>query len=105
MAALRVAQLGLDVLDVLFESLQLAVAYLSHALIVAFAFSPLRLKLQLLHLLLVLLNFVHQPLLALPFCTERLLLVLQIGNVLVELCNLVGIVLALYGFAFDLELF
>ena len=44
-AALRVAQLGLNVLDVLFESLQLAVAYLSHALIVAFAFSPLSLKL------------------------------------------------------------
>ena len=63
-------KLVLDILDVLLKSLESAIANLSHALVVAFALGTLSLKLKLLHLLLVLLNLVHQTLLALPLCTE-----------------------------------
>jgi hypothetical protein len=103
-AALRRLQLVLYLSDVLFKSLQSAVAYLSHALVVALALGALSLELQLLHLLLVLLNLVHQALLALPFSAERLLLVAQFGDVLVELLNLLGVVLALDSLALNLEL-
>ena len=103
-AALRRLQLVLYLSYVLFESLQSAVAYLSHKLVVALALGALSLELQLLHLLLVLLNLVHQALLALPFSAERLLLVAQFGDVLVELLYLLGVVLALDSLALNLEL-
>ena len=103
-AVLCGAQLCLNLLYVFLQSLQTAVAYLCHAFVVAFAFGTLGLELQLFHLLFVLLNLVHQTFLALPLCTERTFFVLEFGNVLVELCYLVGVVLALYGFALDFKL-
>ena len=104
-AVLRRLELVLYRLDVVVERFEFTVAYFSHAFVVAFALGTFSLKLQLFYLLLVLLYLVDQRFLAFPLCTERTLLVFQFGNVLVELCNLVGIVLALDGLAFNLKLF
>ena len=103
-AVLRRLQLVLYALDVVVELLQLAVADFSHTLVVAFTLSTLSLKLKLLNLLLVLLNLVDESLLALPLCAERAFLVAEFGNVLVELCNLVRIVLTLDGLTLYFEL-
>ena len=53
-------ELFLNLLDVLLQLLQFAIANLGHPSVVAFTFSLLSLELQLFHLLLVLLNLVHQ---------------------------------------------
>ena len=90
--------------DVLLQSLQVAISYLCHSLVVALTFGSLSLKLQLLHLLLVLLNLVHQFLLALPFGSEGVLLLTQLGNLFVQLCQLRLVVLAFYRLAFYLQL-
>ena len=57
---LSLMELFLNLLDVLLQLLQFAVANLGHPSVVAFTFSLLSLELQLFHLLLVLLNLVHQ---------------------------------------------
>ena len=103
-AVLRRAQLRLYALDVVFELFQLAVTYFSHALIVAFALCTLGFEAQLLHLLLVLLDFVDERLLAFPLCAERLFLVAKLRNVLVELCNLRLVVLPFDSLALYFEL-
>ena len=84
-AAFTLCQLLCQRVDVVLKSLQPAVPYLSHPCVVALALGTLSLKLQLLHLLLVLLNLVHQTLLALPFSAELVFAVAQFGDVLVQL--------------------
>ena len=101
---LRLAQLLLDVLDVVGERLQLAVPNLSHTLVVALTLGTLSLQLQVFYLLLVLLNLVDESLFALPFCAELFLAVTQFGYLLVELFNLLGVVLALDGLALNFQL-
>ena len=59
---------------------------------------------QLLYVDLVLLYPVDLRLLGLPFCLERLLRVAQVGDVLVELFELILIALALDGLTLDFEL-
>ena len=54
--------------------------------------------------MLVLLNFVHQRALTLPFGTEGCFLVAQFGDVLVQLLNLLLIVLTADGFALNFQL-
>ena len=104
LATLSALQLFLDALDVFFESCQLRISDLSHALVVAFTFHALSLKLQVLNLLLVLLNFIDEVFLSFPFCTEVAFLVLQLGNLLVELLNLRLVVLAFDGLTLYLQL-
>ena len=97
-------QLLLNLLDVVLESHELGVANLSHTLVVALTLLALSLKLEVLHLLLVLLNLVDECLLAFPFSTEVVLLVLQFGYLLVELGNLRLVVLTLDGLTLNLQL-
>ena len=73
-------------------------------MVVAFAFSLFSLEAQLLHLLLVLLNFVHQLTLTLPFGSEGCFLVAQFGDVLVQLLNFLLVVLTANGFALNFQL-
>ena len=87
----RLSELFLSSLDVSFELLQLAISYFGHALVVAFPFGPLSLKLQVFNLLLVLLNLVNQSPLGLPFGSESLFLVFQFGNLLVEIRQFVAV--------------
>ena len=104
LATLRALQLFLGVLDIFFESSQFRVSDLCHTLVVAFTFHALSLKLQVLNLLLVLLNFIDEVFLSFPFCTEVAFLVLQLGNLLVELLNLRLVVLAFDGLTLYLQL-
>ena len=97
-------QLLLNLLDVVLKSHELGVANLSHTLVVALTLLALSLKLEVLHLLLVLLNLVDECLLAFPFSTEVMLLVLQFGYLLVELGNLRLVVLTLDGLTLNLQL-
>ena len=97
-------QLLLNGGNVCLQLLHLAVANLGHLSVVALALGAFSLIFQLLHLLLVLLNLVHQLALAFPASTELRLLILQLGNLFVELRNLRLVVLALDGFALNLEL-
>ena len=90
--------------DFLLQFLQFAVANLRHLGIVALAFCPFSLEAQLLHLLSRLLHAVYLCLLAFPFGAEVVLLFAQFGNILVELCDLLRVVLALDGLALDFEL-
>ena len=71
--------------NVVFQSLQLRVANLSHTAIVAFTLGPFSLQAQSLYLLLVLLNLVYQLAFALPLGAELGLLFAKLGNLLVEL--------------------
>ena len=103
--ALGVVQLLLYCGDVVFERFQASVAYLGHTFVVAFAFGPFGLQLEILHLLLVFLNLVHQCAFAFPLGPELLFLVFEFGDVLVELCNLLLVVLPFDGFALNLQLF
>ena len=104
-------QLLLYMCDILFESLQLGVANLGHPLVVTLAFSPFRLETQLLHLLLILLDLVHQITFVLPSGTEGALFLAKLGNLLVELPQLTsrtGIIsitsFSRYRRAFNLQL-
>ena len=103
-ARLGVGQLGLHLLDVILEGLQPRVAYLGHPAVVALTLGTLGLELQVLHLLLVLLNLVHQRALALPLGTELGLLLAQLGYLLVQLGYLRLVALALDGLALYLQL-
>ena len=98
-------QVFLNGFDFILQSLQLAIAYLCHLAVVAFTFGTVSLELELFDFLLVLLNPVHQFLFALPFGTERSILLLQLGNLLVELGQFVFILFPLDGFPFDFQLF
>ena len=104
-STLCIAQLTLYGVDVVLQRLQFAVAYLCHTLIVAFALGTFSLNLQVLNLLLVFLNLVHEGFLSFPFGSILLLLFSQVGNILVELINLGLVVLSLYCLALNLELF
>ncbi len=97
-------QLLLYAVDVVLQALQLAVPNFGHSPVVAFPLSLLRFKLEALHLLLVLLNLVHQSLFALPLSAVGVLLILQLGYLLIQLGNLVGVVLTLNGLALNLQL-
>ena len=94
----------LDLLDVVLQLLQLAVADLSHFAVVALALGFVGLELQVLDLLLVLLDLVDEPFFGFPFSPELMLFLLQLGNLLVELLDLVGIVFAFDGLALNFEL-
>ena len=97
-------QLLLPRVDVVLQLPQFSVAYLRHAAIVAFALGAFGFKLQLLHLLLVLLDAGQHLLLAFPFGSEVLFLLLQFGNVAVESVELLRIIFPLDGLAFNFEL-
>ena len=88
----------------LFQLLQLAVAYLGYTGIVALAFGTFSFEPQLFHLLFGLLHLVYLRLLTFPFGAEVVFLFAQFGNILVQLGNLFRIILALNGFALNLEL-
>ena len=105
LSALRGLQLLLDVLYVVFQLFQPRVADLSDTLVVALTLGTVGLILEVFHLLLVLLNLVHQGTFAFPFCTEAVLLFPEFGNLLVELCDLLGVVFPLDGLTLNLELF
>ena len=97
-------ELLLDGGDVGFESLDFAISYLSHTSVVTFTFCTFSLYLEILNLLLVLLNLVDESALTFPLCAELILLVAQFGYLLVELCEFVGIILALDGLSLNLQL-
>ena len=103
-AALGGLQLALYGLDVILQLLQLGVAYLGHPLVVAFPLGSLGLVAQVFHALLVLLYAVDQLALAFPLGPEGLLLVSQLGDVLVQLGYLLGVVLPLDGLSLYLQL-
>ena len=75
----------LNGIDVLLQLFHLAIADLGHLSVVALALGAVGLKLQVLHLLLVLLYLVHQLALTFPAGTELALLLAQLGYFLVEL--------------------
>ena len=77
-------QFILNLLDILLQLLQFAIAYFGHSSVVALSLGFLCLKLELLHLLLVLLNLVDQSTFSLPLAAESLLLLLQVGYLLVQ---------------------
>ena len=103
-AVLGIGELGLDALNVIFERLQLRVADFGHLPIVALALSTLSLVFQVLHLLLILLDLIHQLALTLPLGTELGFLFAEFCNLLVQLGNLRLIAFAFDGFAFNLKL-
>ena len=82
--SLRLMQFILNLLDILLQLLQFAIAYFGHSSVVALSLGFLCLKLELLHLLLVLLNLVDQSTFSLPLAAESLLLLLQVGYLLVQ---------------------
>ena len=104
LTALGALQLLLNLLDILFKSYQLRVANLGNTFVIAFTLHTLSLELEVLHLLLVLLNFVNKSLFAFPLCAEVVLLILQLSNLLVELLNLRLVVLTFNGLTFNLQL-
>ena len=77
-------QFILNLLDILLQLLQFAIAYFGHSSVVALSLGFLCLKLELLHLLLILLNLVDQSTFSLPLAAESLLLLLQVGYLLVQ---------------------
>ena len=103
--ALCGVELQLDVLDVVFQPFQFAVTDLGNLGVVALTLSFLSLKLQVLNGLLVLLNLVHQSFLCFPFSSVGVLFLLQLGNLLVELFDLILVTLTLDGLALNLKLF
>ena len=103
-ATLCTLQLLLNLLDILFKSYHLRVANLGYTFVIAFTLHALSFELEILHLLLVLLNFVNKSLFAFPLCTEVVLLILQLCNLLVELLNLRLVVLTLDGLTLNLQL-
>ena len=105
LSALRVAQLVLDLGDVVLQCLELAVADFGHPSVVAFALGAFGLELQLLHLLLVLLDFVHQGAFGFPLGLVAAFLFLQFGNLFAQQFQLGLVVLALDGLALDFQLF
>ena len=96
--------MALDGGDVVFECLQLRVAYLSYLTIVALALRTLCFKLQLLYLLLVLLDFVDELPFSFPLGAEVLFLFTEFGNLLIQLGNLGFITLTLDGLSLYLKL-
>ena len=104
LTALGALQLLLNLLDILFKSYQLRVANLCYTFVIAFTLHTLSFELEILHLLLVLLNFVNKSLFAFPLCAEVVLLILQLCNLLVELLNLRLVVLTLNGLTFNFQL-
>ena len=86
------------------QSLQFAIAYLSHFAIVALTLSTFCLEFQVFYLLLVLLNLVDEFLLALPFGFIFAYLLLEFSDVLIQLCELFLIILTLDGFTLNLKL-
>ena len=90
--------------NVVAEGFELAVAYFSHAPIVALALGTLCLKLEVLRLFLVRLNAGEEFFLALPLGAEGFFALLQIGDFAVEAFEFLLIVFALDGLALDFEL-
>ena len=84
--------------------LQLTVAYLGHAGIVAFAFGALGFESQLFHLLLGLLHLLNLSLFAFPLGAEVVLFFAQFGNVFVQLGYLLRVVLTLDGLTLNFQL-
>ena len=103
--ALSLLQLFLNVLYLVFQLLQFAVADFCHTAVVALAFGTLGFEFQLFYLLLVLLDAVHQFLLALPFGLEGVHLLLQLGYLMVQVFQLFAVTLSFDGLALDLQLF
>jgi len=101
---LHLLQLLLNRRNLTLQGLQASIAYFGHLAIIALALGTFGLKLQLLNLLFVRLNFVDQSLLTLPLCLERGLLFLQFGNLLVQLRQLGFVLLPFDGFALNLQL-
>ena len=101
---LHLVQLLLRLLYLLVQGLQLAVANLGYAAVVALTFSLFGFKLQVFNLHLVLLDLVDQALLTLPFSFVGALLFLQLSQFLPNLFQLLRIVFAFDGFAFNLQL-
>ena len=105
LASLSGLKLRGDVVDVVLQALQLAIFDLGHLGVVALALGLLSLEAEVLHLLLVLLNLVHQAFLAFPFSTVGGFLILEFGDFLVELFDFVLVVFALDGLTLNFELF
>ena len=103
--ALRVLQLVLYPVDFVLQCLELAVADFGHLAIVAFAFGPFGLELQLLDLLFVLLDFVHQSAFGLPFGLVAAFLFFLFGNLLAQLFQFGLVVFPFDGLALDFQLF
>ena len=97
-------QVAVSLCYIILKSLDAAVAYLRHTLIVALALSTLSLKLQLFHKLFLLLYLVYQQALPFPRLTEILLLSSQRLYVTVEHSELLLVILTLYGLTLNLQL-
>ena len=103
-AILGCCQLLLDGLDIIFEDFQFRVADFRHLPIVTLAFGTLSLQLQILHLLLILLDLVDELSLTFPLGAELGLLLPELCDILIQLCNLGLVSLALDSLAFDFKL-
>ena len=71
--------------NVVVQGLHLAISDFGHLSVVALTLGTVSLEFEVLQLLFVLLNPVHEGALAVPLGTELVLLVTQFGNVLVQL--------------------
>ena len=96
------ALLNLSVLVLLL--LDERIAYLCHATVVAIAFGSLCLKVELLDVDLVLLNFVDEFFLAFPLGVIVTLAILEFGNLLVQVGDACLVSVALDGGTLNLEL-
>ena len=90
--------------DVILKGLQLGIADFGNFTVVALALGAFSLILQVLYFLFVLLDLVYQLALTLPLGTEQGFLLLQFGNILIQLGNFRFITLSLNRFALDFEL-
>ena len=97
-------QFGLHGLDVLFQTLQFAIADFCHTSVVAFTFSLVSLKLQLLNLLLVALNLVEQCLLAFPLVALLLFVSTEGVDDFVQFGKFLLVAFTLDGLTFNLQL-
>ena len=102
--ALGIGQLTLDMCNVVLKCFQFRVAYFGYLAVVALALGTFCLQLQVLNILLVLLDFVDELALAFPLGTELGFLLLQFGDVLIQLCYLLGVALSFDSLTLDFEL-
>ena len=102
--ALKLVQTFLDFLVLVLLLLDEGVADFGHTCVVAFALGLLGLEVQLLDVLLVLLYLLDLGLLGHPLGAEALLGLAQVGELLVNLLELVLVSLALDSLTFDFEL-
>ena len=104
-ATLHIMQLFLYVFDIGFLFLDLTVTDLCYFTVIAFTFSLISFKLQVLDIDLILLDLVDQRFLTFPLSLLLCFLILQVSNLLIQLFQLLFIIFPLDSFPFNLQLF